>query len=114
MNIKLNVYNGVKIMSILLFFDETDIKMDVFFIKKFDADTIKERFNITKKTKNPEVLKKLFNKYLEENNHTRTLKEYIIDVQKNGFLSPYYPGLEMEVIELIDDITWKNRKVCYE
>jgi len=114
MNIKLNVYNGVKIMSILLFFDETDVKMDVFFIKKFDADTIKERFNITKKTKNPEVLKKLFNKYLEENNHTRTLKEYIIDVQKNGFLSPYYPGLEMEVIELIDDITWKNRKVCYE
>ena len=114
MNIKLNVYNGVKIMSILLFFDETDVKIDVFFIKKFDADTIKERFNITKKTKNPEVLKKLFNKYLEENNHTRTLKEYIIDVQKNGFLSPYYPGLEMEVIELIDDITWKNRKVCYE
>ena len=114
MNIKLNVYNGVKIMSILLFFDETDVKIDVFFIKKFDADTIKERFNITKKTKNPEVLKKLFNKYLEEKNHTRTLKEYIIDVQKNGFLSPDYPGLEMEVIELSDDITWKNRKVCYE
>lgn len=89
-------YNEVKILSLEL----NEKEMEVTFIKDFDKDIIEERFNITQDTKDPNVLKEVFNKYLDGFKGNRSLKEYLEDIQKYGFESQYYSGLDVKVIEL--------------
>lgn len=96
---KVNVFNGVKILSLLLDLDENKMKVD--FIKEFDRETIRDKMGISEETTDPNILFLFFKKYLDENKGSRSLKDYLDDIQDSGFVSPYYSGLSMEVLDLI-------------
>lgn len=96
--VQLDVFNGVKILTLLIDLDKKKMKVD--FIKEFDRDIIQDRLGINENTTDLNVLRNTFEKYLEEGVNNRTIQDYLEDVQDSGFVSPYYPGLSMELTSL--------------